>query len=105
MDEMQQYELNSIIQNIPYLDRNEKEINRYKLFVSVQSNSKKKINIEELLPLVWDKENKNTGTKISEEEAQRLRDRAKQLENRIQNMKFETVEMNEMYKNIQLNNG
>lgn len=97
---MQQNEVNSIVQNIPYLDRTEKEINRYKLYVSVQANSKKKVKMEDILPLVWDKENKNTGTKISEEQAQQYRDRAKELEKRIQNMTFTTIDMNDMYKNI-----
>lgn len=97
---MQQNEVNSIVQNIPYLDRTEKEINRYKLYVSVQANSKKKVKMEDILPLVWDKENKNTGTNISEEQAQHYRDRAKELEKRIQNMTFTTIDMNDMYKTI-----
>lgn len=102
---MQQHEVNTIIQNIPYLDRNEKEIDRYKLYVSVQANSKKKVKLEELLPLVWDKENKNTGTKITEEEATERRNRAKELEMKIQNMTFTNIDMNEMYKNNMNNNG
>ena len=100
---MQQNEVNSIVQNIPYLDRTEKEINRYKLYVSVQANSKKKVKMEDILPLVWDKEGK-TVTHISDEEAQNYRDRAKELEKRIQNMTFTTIDMNDMYKNTQINN-
>lgn len=102
---MQQNEVNSIVQNIPYLDRTEKEINRYKLYVSVQSNSKKKVKLEEILPLVWDKEGKNTVTKITDEEADMRKQRAKELEMKIQNMKFENVDMNEMYKNNMNKNG
>lgn len=102
---MQQNEVNTIIQNIPYLDRTEKEINRYKLYVSVQSNSKKKVKLEDILPLVWDKEGKNTGTQISNEEVEMRKQRAKELEMKIQNMKFENVDMNEMYKNNMNKNG
>lgn len=84
---MQQNEVNTIIQNIPYLDRNEKEIDRYKLYVSVQANSKKKIKLEEILPLVWDKENK-VCNKITQEESDALRNRAKELENKLSHMTF-----------------
>lgn len=94
MDNMQGYELNTIIQNIPYLDRNQKELDRYKLYVSVQSNSKKKVKIEEILSLPWDKENKNTGTKISQEEQRQMRERAKQLEHKISQVtRFEVADM------------
>lgn len=101
---MQQNEVNTIVQNIPYLDRTDKELNRYKLYVSVQSNSKKKVKMEDILPLVWDKENKNTGTLISEDEANERRNKAKELEKRIQNMTFTTIDMNDMYKNTHMNN-
>lgn len=100
---MQQNEVNTIVQNIPYLDRTDKELNRYKLYVSVQSNSKKKVKIEDILPLVWDKEGK-TVTHISEDEANERRNKAKELEKRIQNMTFTTIDMNDMYKNTHMNN-
>ena len=94
MDEMQEYEINTIIQNIPYLDRNEKELDRYKLYVSVQANSKKKIKLEEIMSLPWDKEGKNTGTTISEEEQQQLRARAAELSNMISHVnRFEAADM------------
>lgn len=97
---MQEYELNSIIQNIPYLNRNEKELDRYKLYVSVQSNSKKKVKIEEILSLPWDSENKNTGTKISQEEQTQMKERAKELEHRISQVsKFEIADMQKYASN------
>ena len=103
MDTMQEYEVNTVIQNIPYLNRNEKELDRYKLFVSVQSNSKKKINIEDILKLPWDEEGKNTGTAISEEEAKKLRDKARELERKMNNggMKIgtENFDMTQLIKN------
>lgn len=103
MDTMQEYEVNTVIQNIPYLNRNEKELDRYKLFVSVQSNSKKKINIEDILKLPWDEEGKNTGTAISEEEAKKLRDKARELERKMNNggmkMGTENFDMTQLIKN------
>lgn len=56
LDEMQQYEVNSIISNIKYLDRTQKETDRFKLYVDIQSNSKKKIKVEDVMNLPWDKE-------------------------------------------------
>ena len=94
MDEMQEYELNTIIQNIPYLNRNEKEVDRYQIYVSVQANSKKRLKIEEIMKLPWDDENK-TVTRINKEERQQLRDRADELSKKISQVKsFETVNMN-----------
>lgn len=100
---MQQNEINTIIQYIPYLDRNEKEINRYKLYVSVQANSKKKVKMEDILPLVWDKEGKNTGTKMTEEEKKEALKKAKEIEERMKHMTFgESVDMQDMYKNTHM---
>lgn len=100
---MQQNEVNTIVQNIPYLDRNEKEIDRYKLYVSVQANSKKKIKLEEILPLVWDKEGKNTGTIMTEEEAKKAKEKAKEIEERMKHMTFgEAINMEDMYKNTHM---
>lgn len=105
MDIMQYNEVVDIIKNIKWLDRNERELDRYKVFVNVQANSKKKLKPEDILKLPWDDENKNTGTQISEDLARQYRDRAKELEMKIQNMTFENVDMNDMYKNIKTTNG
>lgn len=100
---MQQNEVNTIVQNIPYLDRNEKEIDRYKLYVSVQANSKKKIKLEEVLPLVWDKEGKNTGTMMTDEEKKEALKKAKEIEERMKHMTFEeAINMEDMYKNTHM---
>jgi len=93
MDTMQYCELPDMINNIKYLDKNSREIDRYKLFVTVQANSKKKVKIEELMPLAWDEERK-TLTKISKEEQKQLRERANQLSKKISQVKsFEAVDM------------
>lgn len=88
MDEMQIYELNSIVKNLKFVDRNQREIERYQLLVNIQANSKHKIKIQDVMRLPWDDEDKNKGTQISEEQAQQLRERAKQLEQSIQQMTF-----------------
>lgn len=81
LDELQQWELNIIVNNIKYLDRNEKEIDRYKLFVSIQSNSKKKLKIEDIISLPWDKEQDE---KWSEEYKEKLDKQRKEAEERMQ---------------------
>lgn len=99
MDELQEWEMNTMIKNIPYLDRNEKEMDRYKLFVTVQANSKKKIKLNELVELPWDKEFKNTGTKLSEDEAREYKEKASEFEERIKAIgQFEAVDLAQMMK-------
>lgn len=105
MDVMQYNEVVDIIQNIKWLDKNERELDRYKVFVNVQANSKKRLKPEDIMKLPWDDENKNTGTQISEEEVTERKNRAKELEMKIQNMTFTSIDMNELYKNNMNNNG
>lgn len=94
LDEMQQCELNMIINYIQYLDRNAKEADRANKYISIQSNSKNKIDIMKMFPLPWDNEWKNNGTKVTKEEAEKYKARAKQLEEMIKNVKgFEQVDM------------
>lgn len=81
MDELQQWELNSIIENIKYLDKNDREIDRYKLYVSIQSNSKKKLKPEDILSLPWDNEGKNE--EWSDEYKEKLNQERKEAEQRI----------------------
>lgn len=37
-----------------YVDRNQREIDRYKLYVSIQSHSKNKLTLKDVLSLPWD---------------------------------------------------
>lgn len=106
LDEMSLSEVNMIIQNVRWLDRNDKEMDRYKLFVSVQANSKKKVDIEELLPLPWDEEMKNHGTKVSKEEAEAYKAKMKELEERIVKVKkLEQVDLRPATKYTYNRNG
>lgn len=99
MNEMELYEVNSIIKNIKYVDRNQREIDRYKLLVEIQANSKNKVKVEDVMPLPWDSENKNTGTKIDEDQAKEMRERMKQLEKQIQNTTIVAIGNEEAFKN------
>lgn len=104
MDKIQQAEINTIIENIPYLNRNERELDRYKLFVSVQANTKKRIKFEDIMKLPWDEEGKSCKI-MNEEEVKQAREKAKEMEARFNNMAFtQNVDMYEMHKNTILNN-
>lgn len=98
MDEMEMYEINTIIKDLKYVDRNQREIDRMKLLVEMQANSKSRINIEDYMPLPWDKE-KNTGTKVDEQQAEEFKNRMKQLEKQIQNTQLVEIGNGELMKN------
>mgnify|MGYP003292124236 CR=1 FL=1 len=55
MDDMQIYELADMIDNIPYTDRNGWEQSRIISYYIAQKMVKKKINIKDIIPFVWDK--------------------------------------------------
>lgn len=48
------YEAKDITKNLIYCDKDYKEFTRYQLYVAIQSNSKKKIDLKEVCKLPWD---------------------------------------------------
>ena len=54
MDKMQMYEARDIAKNVIYVDKNQRELDRYKLYVAIQSNSKNKIDLKDVFELPWD---------------------------------------------------
>ena len=83
LDEMQEYEVNTIIENLPYLDRTSWEQHRFQIYSSVQMNSKKKINPTDIMKFAWD--NKEEETSITSQEIERLRNKSKEISNTIKN--------------------
>ena len=57
MDSLKLYEASDIVKNLEYVDRNDRELKRYQLYVAIQSNSKNKIALQDVLSLPWDKMN------------------------------------------------
>jgi len=51
---MKEYEANECVKNIIYLDRNNKELSRYQLYVSINSHSKNTVTPEQIMELPWD---------------------------------------------------
>lgn len=99
LDEMQPYEISIVAKNLAYTDRANKELLRLQMYITAQVNSTKKLKIEDIMKFKWDDEFKNTGTKISTEEAEKLRNRASELAKKIEHTTFVNVDMNETFIN------
>ena len=54
MDEMQTWEINDMIENIPYTDRALWETARVNAYVVAQVNSKKKLTQQDILKFKWE---------------------------------------------------
>ena len=78
---MQEYEVNTIIENLPYLDRNSWEQHRFQIYSSVQMNSKKKISPTDIMQFAWD--NSNEETSIASKDIERLKNKSKEISNTI----------------------
>lgn len=75
MDEMQLYEIDDILENLPYLDRNSWEQCRFNSYITSMIDHTK-CKIDDFLPLPWDSETKKKKQTITNEEIEQL----KQLE-------------------------
>lgn len=74
---MTAYEAQDIAKNVVYVDRTEREIERYQLYVAIQSNSKTRYKPTDILTLPWD--NKwldKTEFEYNEEEEKRTQEQA-----------------------------
>ena len=98
MDEMELYEINTIIKDLKYTDRTTRELSRYEIYAIAQSNSSKKLKMTDIMELPWDEEGKNKGTKVDEEQAKTLKDRMKMLEKQIQNTQLVELGNGELLK-------
>lgn len=86
MDHMTMYEAKDIAKNVLYVDKNQRELDRYKLFVAIQSNSKNKIDLKSIMELPWDNAFLNkTEFKYDEKEEEMLNDKAQAIEDMLNN--------------------
>lgn len=77
---MQSYEVNTIIENLPYLDRNSWEQHRFQVYSNIQMNSKKKLSPTDIMNFAWDNKEE---TSITSTEIERLRNKSKEISNTI----------------------
>lgn len=80
---MQQYEVNALIEFIPYLDRNSWERCRYNMFTNIQMNSTKKIEATDIIKFAWDNTDTTNTTSISNYDKERLQEKSKLISNKI----------------------
>ena len=87
MDEMEEYELYDIIENLKYLDKNEWERTRLSIYSNVQMNTKKKLQPKDILTFPWESEPKEVNKEISKEDIERLKEKSKLISEKINNGK------------------
>ena len=80
MDKLQEYEINDIIDCLPYSDRNSWEQARLVAYTNVQINSKKKLSPSEVIQLPWDN---SPTTEITNQDIERLKEKAQLISNNI----------------------
>lgn len=88
MDRCSTWELNDIIENLPYLDRNLWESSRLGTYVLAQVNSRRHLTQQEILKFKWEEDSvedfvqEEHDYEISTEDINRLENLAKQWENK-----------------------
>jgi hypothetical protein len=86
MDKCTEWELNDLINNIPYLDRNLWDSQRLNAYITAQVNSKKKLTQQDICKFKWDEKNveefvkDESSTQITNDDINRLKNLAKQWE-------------------------
>ena len=78
---MQLYEIPTLVKGISLKNRESWEQTRYISYITAQVNSTKKLKPTDILQFSWDVNTKETS--ISNEDIERLRNKSKQLENKI----------------------
>lgn len=80
---MQEYEIQSIIENLEYYERPEWERTRFQTYCNLQKSSSKRISPQDLITFPWEKEESSTdqingnSEPLSKEDIQRLKERSK----------------------------
>mgnify|MGYP001009477014 CR=1 FL=1 len=77
---MTEWEINDIIESLPYLDRNLWETCRLNAYITAQVNSTKKLSMQDIIKFSWDTESNDKGSiEISNEDIKRLKEKAKKI--------------------------
>lgn len=74
MDICQEWEINDILENIPYTDRNLWESQRLNAYITAQANSTKKLQMKDICKFKWEEE-----TSVEEKEIEITNDEIKRL--------------------------
>lgn len=83
MDTLQEYEVQSIIENLEYYERGDWERTRFLAYCNIQKSSSKKLKPTDLIKFPWEKEDDNTeqingnSEPLTQEDIARLKEQAK----------------------------
>ena len=77
MDSLQDWEIYDLYKMIQYADTNEWEMTRWLMYVVAQVNSRKKLDLNNILKFPWEKEESEDNTSISNDDIVKLKKLAK----------------------------
>ena len=83
MDSLQEYEIEPIVQNIPFIEKGDWERTRFLAYCNIQKSSSKKLKPTDLISFPWEKEESSTdqinsnSEPLTKENIQRLKEQAK----------------------------
>lgn len=82
MDTLQEYEVQSLVENIEYTEYGDWNRTRFLAYCNIQKSSTKKIKPTDLITFPWEKEDDNTEeinttSKLSKADIQRLKEQSK----------------------------
>lgn len=84
LDELQPYELDLLVQSIPFADRNAWEQTRLKIYTTASMFSKRKLTIKDVMSFPWEKEtDEQPETEITTDELTTLQQYSKTIENSL----------------------
>lgn len=79
LDKMQWYEVEACLDGLENKGKTSWEQTRFLAYITAQVNSSKKLKPTDILSFKWDEIKAGSDTSISNEDVQRLKDKAKQL--------------------------
>lgn len=81
MDEMKEYEVRTILDNLQYVDRPAWEQTRLNVYARAQMNTKKKLKVSDIMTFPWESNNNHEEhiIEISNEDIERLKEKAKKI--------------------------
>jgi hypothetical protein len=88
MDEMQDWEIQDCLDNIPYLNFTEWETARLNAYVTAQVNNKKKLKFQDIAKFAWDsevEEKETSDIEISNEDIERLKKKSELIKHKCIN--------------------
>ena len=83
MDSLQEYEVQTIIENLEYYERGAWERTRFQSYCNIQKSSSKRISPQDLITFPWEKESDNTeeingnSAPLTQSDIERLKEQAK----------------------------